>query len=149
MKTVVLPAALCLALLTACRSEEGLPAVRVSFEGGYSEIARGSYSLTPAADGDSVEFRYEEEDLRGYSLQYGKTLSRAELEEVYRIFAENEIARLPSSDLATATDLHTYTVTVREGDREHTFSVYGPHRHPDGRYWNVIAPLAELAERLG
>jgi len=121
----------------------------VSYGGGYSNVAHGSYTLTLSADGESVEFRHEEVDIHGIAVEYGKVLPRADLEGVYRILAENDIWSLPSSDLVTATDQHTYTVTVRSGDREHSFSVYGPHLHPDGRYGRIIAPLVELGDELG
>jgi hypothetical protein len=143
---------LCLGLflMAGCRDADGGDfALSVSYEGGYSDVAHGSYTLTPSADGESVEFRHEEVDIHGIVVEYGKVLPRADLEEVYRIFVDNDIWNLPSSDLVKATDQHTYTVTVRSGDREHSFSVYGPGLHPDERYARVIAPLVELGDELG
>jgi hypothetical protein len=144
----VTPLALFLTLLVlaGCREGDGWYAVEVSYGGGYSPVVRGSYSLTPSADGGTVEFRHGETDIHGVTVEYAKILPRADLGEVYRTFAENDIWELPSSDLRTATDQHTYTVTVRAGDREHTFTVYGPLLHPDGRYGRVIAPLVELGD---
>jgi hypothetical protein len=141
--------ALSFAFLVAigCRDgDAGDFALEVSYEGGYSNIARGWYTLTPSADGATVEFRHGETDIHGVTVEYGGALPRADLGEVYRTLAENDIWELPSSDLRTATDQHTYTVTVRAGEREHTFSVYGPLLHPDERYARVIAPLVELGE---
>jgi hypothetical protein len=141
---------LCIFLTAGCRDGDGGEfALEVSYGGGYSNVAHGSYTLTPSADGESVEFRHEEVDIHGIAVEYGKVLPRADLEEVYRILADNDIWGLPSSDLVTATDQHTYTVTVRSGDREHSFSVYGPGLHPDGRYGRVLAPLVELGDELG
>ncbi len=139
-----------LPFLAGCREgDAGEFALEVSYEGGYSNVAHGSYTLTPSADGESVEFRHAETDIDGVTVEYAKILPRADLEGVYRILTDNDVWDLPSSDLRTATDQHTYTVTVRAGDREHSFSVYGPQLHPDGRYGRVIAPLVELGDELG
>jgi hypothetical protein len=139
-----------LPFLAGCREgDAGEFALEVSYEGGYSDVAHGSYTLTPSADGESVEFRHAETDIRGVTVEYAKILPRADLEGVYRILTDNDVWDLPSSDLATATDQHTYTVTVRAGDREHSFSVYGPQLHPDVRYGRIIAPLVELGRELG
>ncbi|MCX7022594.1 MAG: hypothetical protein NTW26_10055 [bacterium] len=138
-----------LPFLAGCRDGDGGEfALEVSYEGGYSYVVHGSYTLKPSADGESVEFRHEEVDIHGITVEYGKVLPRADLEGVYRIFVDNDVWDLPSSDLATATDQHTYTVTVRSGAREHSFTVYGPRLHPDGRYWNIISPLVELGDEL-
>jgi len=150
VKKLIPIALLCALPFTGCRDgDDGGFALEVSYEGGYSNVAHGWYALTPSAGGESVEFRHGETDIHGVTVEYGKVLPRADLEEVYRIFVDNDVWDLPSSDLATATDQHTYTVTVRSGDREHSFSVYGPRLHPDGRYWNVISPLVELGDELG
>lgn len=139
-----------LPFLAGCREgDSGEFALEVSYEGGYSNVAHGSYTLTPSADGESVEFRHAETDIRGVTVEYAKILPSADLEGVYRILTDNDVWDLPSSDLRTATDQHTYTVTVRSGGREHAFSVYGPQLHPDGRYGRVIAPLVDLGDELG
>ncbi|OGD79589.1 MAG: hypothetical protein A2Y64_07995 [Candidatus Coatesbacteria bacterium RBG_13_66_14] len=141
---------LCSLPFTGCRDgDDGGFALEVSYEGGYSSVVLGWYSLTPSSDGESVEFRHGETDIHGITVEYVKILARADLEDVYRVFTDNDVWDLPSSDLATATDQHTYTVTIRSGDREHTFSVYGPQLHPDARYGRVISPLVELGDELG
>jgi hypothetical protein len=131
-------------LFAACRGENGMFAVEVSYEGGYSTVVHGLYSLTPSDDGESAVFRHSEVDVHGTTVEYERTYPLSELGDLYRRLVDNGVWGLPSSGLRTVTDQHTYTVSVRSAGREHTFSVYGPRHNPDERYWNVVSPLVEL-----
>ncbi len=140
-----------LMLFAACRSENhgDVFALEVSYGGGYSPVVSGLYTLAPSDDGESVVFLHREVDIHDITVEFERTFPRVELENLYRTLWANDIWKLPSSESRTVTDQHTYTVIVRTGDREHTFSVYGPRHNPDERYWNVISPLLELGDEVG